>query len=387
MSSTSENNDILKDLLCAEDDIENCNSWKEFSKRVASFLIVESNWRLKPYSLSPPACAQYGWKCIGKDLIQCVTCNEIICGKLPALWKSNVYDDCVNEIIKSLQTSHKKHCPWPVAPCPDNFVHIVPIDKKQALNEFMICLETLLKVKEELPLIKNETLEMDITKNDLTCFSQLLHKELDIYLQSAIILALTGWRKVSGERKCLWCCHCQRLLEFRFYKTAKLNETDKESDGVNSVNVIEDKVVNSVQLNKIENSKDDSISDVKAETKDNLEKSEDEFKVSCVKNDNSESKTDINIRKNENDEPPKKMPKIERKHTPNCFDPIYEHRYWCKWISSTNQTQKFFKTGKCGWQIFLKSLLLNVRSSVISSKCVRLSEKVKNIHQMLENWI
>lgn len=402
MSSTvTDRKDVMQDLIFATENIENSNNWKEFSERVASFLKVESHWRLKPFSLSPPACAQFGWKCIGKDLIQCAACNEIICGKLPVLWSSNVYDECVDAITKSLQTSHKKYCPWPLAPCPDYFVRIEPIDKKQAYHEFVNRLETLLQIKEDLPQIKNETLKTEITENDLNSLSQSCHKELDNFTRSAIILALMGWSKSLEKKNCLWCCHCQRLLELRFYKTVKLCENDsldkttdnadssklsedkllKVDDIANSSNLPEDKLLNSVKSDELENVEDaGSSSNIKAETKDNLPKSTEDFKVLCDKKDDEELSG--------KDEPPKKIPKMELKSISHYFDPVYEHRYWCMWISSItiNASKSSCNTGKRGWQIYLKSLLLNVQSPAVSSKCVVSPEKIKTIRHMLENW-
>ena len=55
-------------------------SQEEFFKRVGTF--EPGLWTVDP--ISPLVCASWGWKLIEKDVLQCVSCHEVICASLPS---------------------------------------------------------------------------------------------------------------------------------------------------------------------------------------------------------------------------------------------------------------------------------------------------------------
>ncbi|KFM82711.1 Nuclear-interacting partner of ALK, partial [Stegodyphus mimosarum] len=111
---------------------EDSEAEKDFGERVRTY-IDGQKWIRKPFALAPPVCAQYGWKCITSDMLECVTCHAKISVCHPEITKYEAYKACIDGTLKDLKEKHKKHCPWPLTPSSNTLLKIIQMPKEEAL--------------------------------------------------------------------------------------------------------------------------------------------------------------------------------------------------------------------------------------------------------------
>ncbi|XP_076369250.1 uncharacterized protein LOC143256227 [Tachypleus tridentatus] len=220
------------------------DTWEEFQARVKTYISTGFSfpvWILKPLNMSPALCAQYGWKCVDVDMVQCVTCAAAVCCHLPKPWRSALYEDCVMKLIKLLQKEgHKKSCPWPLIPSSDSFVYMKKLHKKEAFREFDDRLRSLIIMNSLPPLSEDILDKLEITNDTVLRICQMAQISEEPKAQMAALFAMTGWskREIEGVDY-LRCEHCLRESATHLYGSVPLENAETlgfkmstESEGV-----------------------------------------------------------------------------------------------------------------------------------------------------------
>ena len=193
-----------------------------FIKRVHSF--KSSSWFAKPCWLSPIVCARYGWINIDIDLLHCVGCQSVLVVRTPSSFDPAIYDACQKRLEDQLkQDAHHPCCTWPSCPTPEVVIlaHSGSSSWAAVVEDFINKAVLLYSIGRDLPAV--EYASLNVSESDFTDLCSLVTNspkfphdtEIPGALQSAVLLALTGW-DLSSSRKAfpgctsLQCCLCMR---------------------------------------------------------------------------------------------------------------------------------------------------------------------------------
>lgn len=243
-----------------------------FLKRVHSFR--SSLWFAKPRWLSPVVCARYGWENIGVDLLQCAGCKSVLVVRTPSSFDPVIYDACQKRLEDQLKkAAHHPCCTWPS--CPTNEVVMLAIvggcSQTDVVEGFINTTLQLVSVGKDLPVIEDTCL--NVTESDvaaLCCLVQNSPKfshdaEIPCALQSAVLLALSGWCLSDGSKPLSGCTSvkcslCMRQPGLWNYKSITDVE-DQASSGDSDVESSLDCQANTAQHSDVQNAGVDFLSD------------------------------------------------------------------------------------------------------------------------------
>ena len=193
-----------------------------FVKRVHSF--KSSSWFAKPCWLSPIICARYGWTNIDIDLLHCVGCQSLLVVRAPSSFDPAIYDACQKRLEDQLKRSaHHPCCMWPSCPTPEVIIlaHSGSSRRAVVVEDFVNKALLLYSVGKDLPAVEHSFLnvsELDVTAlcSLVTNSPEFLHdSEIPGALQSAVLLALTGWDLSDASKAFPGCTSVQCSLCMR----------------------------------------------------------------------------------------------------------------------------------------------------------------------------
>ena len=193
-----------------------------FVKRVHSF--QTSSWFAKPRWLSPVTCARYGWINVDVDLLRCVGCQSVLVIRTPSSFDPAVYDACQKRLEDQLKrAAHHACCTWPSCPTPEVIIltHNGGSSQAVVVEDFVYKAQLLYSVGKDLPAVEQSCL--NVTESDITGLCSLVRnspqfqhdEEIPGALQSAVLLALTGWNLSNGGKVFPGCTSVQCLLCMR----------------------------------------------------------------------------------------------------------------------------------------------------------------------------
>ena len=171
-----------------------------FIKRVHTF--KSSTWFAKPSWLSPIICACYGWVNVDVDVLHCVGCQSVLAVRTPSSFDPAIYDACQKRLEDQLKrTAHHPCCTWPSCPTPSViiFAHTGSTSQAIVADDFINKAQLLCFVGKDLPAVEHSSLS--VTESDITALCSLVRNspnflhdaEIPGALESAVLLALTGW--------------------------------------------------------------------------------------------------------------------------------------------------------------------------------------------------
>ncbi|XP_042221464.1 nuclear-interacting partner of ALK-like [Homarus americanus] len=108
--------------------------------------------------VSPLECARWGWHLLEKDVLQCVTCQEVVCAILPDPADREAYCKFLNLLKHRLRESHKEACGWRHNPSPEELMQTPCADTIEELRNMANSASTLSALNSALPHIDNTTL-------------------------------------------------------------------------------------------------------------------------------------------------------------------------------------------------------------------------------------
>ncbi|XP_071036902.1 zinc finger C3HC-type protein 1-like isoform X2 [Parasteatoda tepidariorum] len=291
---------FIKSFSCSDQNLE------EFEHRVFSF-IEGQKWVSRPLVLSPLICAQYGWKCVNPNLLECIACGAKLCTQEPKIEIYDAYKSCLDKIVADLKDGHKDDCPWPLAPSPESFVKMVPLPKEEALSQFVNRLKPFLNSDSSIPQVKGSIPSVLDLKQEDVCsifkLAKVTSKYTNEIVMSAVCLAATGWTlffKRNGEMMTyVRCDSCQRMIwvkSFNLVTDLSTEDAPNTKNGTNSRNKSFSNVVNRTSSEK------ESTSSVKYVTNSGNESSPDVDNNLNSERTNSKEKSTSNIENGANSE-------------------------------------------------------------------------------------
>lgn len=188
--------------------------YEDYKTRIQTFIDKygsQSQWSCKPPELSPSVCARFGWKCVGEDMLCCISCKSHLDCQLSINLGNKLYKECAQKLVLSLKEAHKSCCPWKTAPCPESYAVMEPVMRHEALDQLRERLGTLVPILSSLPLLSTEHIQKQLGSEAIAKICKLAGEEQTKQSERAIFLALTGWRTANPNEKlkqlnCEFCC-------------------------------------------------------------------------------------------------------------------------------------------------------------------------------------
>lgn len=213
--------------------------YEDYKVRIETFLDEygsQSQWSCKPPELSPPVCARFGWKCVGVDMLCCISCKAHLDCQLCSNLGHKLYKECTEKLVSSLKDAHKSSCPWKTAPCPESYAVMEPVMRHEALDQLRKRFGTLIPILPSLPLLNTDQIQEKLGADAIAKVCKLAGEEENMEHERAVLLALTGWKAVNPtvKMKQFGCEFCYRKLGTWLYASA--NETSTEDSGCKEEN-------------------------------------------------------------------------------------------------------------------------------------------------------
>ncbi|XP_071542808.1 uncharacterized protein [Panulirus ornatus] len=376
------------------DDKENCDSTstsavktqpenlEAFYSRVNSFR--PGLWNV--LEVSPLQCARWGWQMLEKDVIQCVTCQEVVCAILPDPSDRDAYTRFLQLLKKRLIDGHKEACGWRHNPSSEELTHPPCVSTLEELRNMANSARTLAFLNSALPYIDNsvlmETLEVDeeLIKGVFTCSST----DEDVK-KSSVLLVLCGWSR--GQGAYLRCRVCRRSVGlWSFFTRADELQNDKgtasvsdephqpkekkssqESDDEDPSSKwckrLRAKRVNELGNEEVGNRQDEVVGSKRQKKRERSRKS-DSIRVDEPLKERKEEPSLLII----GSSPSTQLKKVEKKQ---YFHPLEEHRYWCTWLMKIQDgsNEEDNQVEKRGYQIVIEKVRLMIGLSSRKDLC------------------
>ncbi|CAG8594988.1 13149_t:CDS:10 [Ambispora gerdemannii] len=167
------------------------------------------------------------------DKLQCVTCAAELEVNFPhVINKENARKE-EEKLYKLLATAHAEHCSWGRNPCSDNIYRFRQLRQDHAVEEFRQRASELIKLGENLPVIKTDLSE-EFTQTVIEALC--LDYPLDLRIAAtAGCLSLFGWeyQRVLNSFDIIRCKLCLRrcaLINFRNISKQKTIDEKKQKD-------------------------------------------------------------------------------------------------------------------------------------------------------------
>lgn len=188
--------------------------YENYKARIQTFIDEygsQSKWSCKPPELSPSVCARFGWKCVGEDMLCCISCKSHLDCQISLRLGHKLYKECTQKLVSSLKDAHKSCCPWKTAPCPESYAVMEPVMRHEALDQLRERLRTLAPILSSLPLLSTEQVHKQLGAEAIAKICKLAGEEQTKESERAILLALTGWKTANPTEKlkqlsCEFCC-------------------------------------------------------------------------------------------------------------------------------------------------------------------------------------
>lgn len=333
-----------KESVVAQDDSPTKTqprSQDAFYQRVSTFR--PGLWTV--HRITPLECASWGWKILEKDVLQCVTCQEVICATLPEIKDKVAYDKFFGVLKDRIETSHKKACGWLYNPCPKEFVEPLHVDTVEELRNMENSAQSLATLNSALPYLKNNRITAMLGADD-EVINGLFKSDSaseDVKITS-VLLVLSGWSK--GQGAYLRCTVCRRQVglwsfitiadEHKKTKAAATNPTTEYSRKrkLSSSNVEEENAQNERRItrqsprklkNNLENNAGDTPTAKRMRTRSKEDKKEEHI------GEGMDIETDGCLLITS---PSTQVEKVEKQY----FSPLEEHRHWCPWVKIEHST-------------------------------------------------
>ncbi|XP_068206144.1 zinc finger C3HC-type protein 1-like [Palaemon carinicauda] len=312
-------------------------SMDEFYNRVGSF--EPGLWTVD--RISPLECAGWGWKLAEKDVLECVSCHEVICATLPSKKCKVAYDKFFHLLKSRLATSHKDACGWLYNPFPTEFMEPLLIHGEQ-LRNMKNSVQTLASLNSALPFVNIKRLAATLGTDDDVLKALLKNDEAeDEGKIISVLLVLSGWSK--GQGSFLRCMICRRQVGLwsliNIADEMKKREPSKAPDSTawsrkrklsepsaNSAGEADDNQRVTRQSPRLKNQEPKDFPTPKRMRIRSKEENKDDNSSSPKK---SEEKIECLLITS----PTTQIEKIEKRY----FSPLEEHRFWCPWISNVGE--------------------------------------------------
>ncbi|XP_066964895.1 zinc finger C3HC-type protein 1-like isoform X2 [Macrobrachium rosenbergii] len=309
-------------------------SLDEFYNRVDSF--EPGLWAVD--QISPLECASWGWKLLEQDVLQCVSCKEVIWAMLPSKKSKVLYDNFINLLKTRIETSHKDACGWLYNPCPAEFMDPLVINGEQ-LRNMKNSVQTLAALNSALPFVNIKRLSAILGTDDEITKALLKNDEAEDEAKiTAVLLVLCGWSK--GQGSYLRCMICRRKVGLwslvtiadEIKKTepskAQVTPTSRKrklsEPGTNSTEEGDDNQRVLRQSPRLKNQEPkDWPTPKRMRTRSKEEKKDDASSPQ-----KPEEKPECLLITS----PTTQIEKVEKRY----FIPLDEHRFWCPWIAKVD---------------------------------------------------
>nr|XP_027235348.1 ABC transporter F family member 4-like [Penaeus vannamei] len=180
---------------------------EEFYNRVSSFR--PGLWTVQ--ELTPLECARWGWRIQEKDILQCVTCREVVCAILPDVRDFKAYEKYLSLLKSRILEAHKDACGWKHNPSPEEFVQPPYIGSIEDMRNLTNSARTLAALNSALPYLDVEALSKSLGADKDLIVGLFQNDSTDYEVQaSSVLLVLSGW--IRGEGAYLRCKVCRRSV-------------------------------------------------------------------------------------------------------------------------------------------------------------------------------
>nr|XP_027228942.1 nuclear-interacting partner of ALK-like [Penaeus vannamei] len=127
-------------------------------------------------------CGRWGWRIQEKDILQCVTCREVVCAILPDVRDFKAYEKYLSLLKSRILEAHKDACGWKHNPSPEDstYLDVEALSKSLGADKDLI-----------VGLFQNDSTDYEVQA-------------------SSVLLVLSGW--IRGEGAYLRCKVCRRSV-------------------------------------------------------------------------------------------------------------------------------------------------------------------------------
>ncbi|XP_045607802.2 zinc finger C3HC-type protein 1-like [Procambarus clarkii] len=387
-------------------------NYEAFCSRVESF--QPGLWNV--LEVSPLECARWGWHIIEKDILQCVTCREVVCAALPNPVDQDARKTFLNLLRSRLLKSHKEACGWIHDPSPEELTQPPCVTTVEELHNLTNSAVSLAAFNSALPhidqstLMKTLKLDDDFIKGVFTCSTA--DEEVKI---SSVVLVLSGWS--HGEGAYLRCRVCRRSVGLWSFFT----RADEVKNVENAVSEVTEPGQKTLKLPSKENEVGEEKSGIDTKATDDDRPSSKWFKrlrgKRVIEQGNEETLNKQNI--SEHNTRKKKKPRtkkydsngvneahdtkdefpplitgspsphIKESEKKRYFHPLEEHRHWCPWVLKI-QGEESGQNEKYGYELVIEQTravinLSNRKDLSSSDKYAKNVDGLRSIRKMLNS--
>ncbi|CAG8699629.1 9467_t:CDS:2 [Ambispora leptoticha] len=344
--------------------------FKSYMKRLSTFDIS-----FIPDSLRPTEVSRFGWENVDIDKLKCVTCAAELEVSFPCIINKEDVQKEEEKFDKQLSTAHAEHCSWGRNPCSDEIYRFRQLRQDHAVEEFRQRASELIKLGENLPVIKTDLSE-EFTQTVIEAL------RLDYPLDSRIAatagcLSLFGWeyQRISNSFdiiRCKLCCRRCALTNFRNISKQKTIDENKQKDHQETLKTTaecqtqdNDTIMQEDQHQEQQEEKLKSVeqtSNQQEQTSNQQEQTSNQQEQTGIK-DSSDS---INISP-ASDKDDKYFASINIEGLPKTpderlFDVQAEHKYYCPWITGDGKPVKIRTVEQLvkkhpGWHLTLEAVV------------------------------
>lgn len=180
---------------------------EEFYNRVSSFR--PGLWTVQ--ELTPLECARWGWRVQEKDILQCITCREVVCAILPDIRDFKAYEKYLGLLKSRIVEAHKDACGWKHNPSPEEFVQPPYIGSIEDMRNLTNSARTLAALNSALPYLDIGALSDSLGADRDLILGLFQNDSTDYEVQaSSVLLVLSGW--IRGEGAYIRCKVCRRSV-------------------------------------------------------------------------------------------------------------------------------------------------------------------------------
>ncbi|KAK3859340.1 hypothetical protein Pcinc_025920 [Petrolisthes cinctipes] len=224
--------------------------------------------------LSPLECARWGWQVIEHDVLECVSCHQVLCATLPSTTHTEAYSKFLQQLRDNLVDRHRESCMWRYNPVDNDVTQPPLITTSEHLLNLTNAALTLAHLASALPYLHIQQFMEKLHVDEELVSRVFVNGEIAEDMRKvAVLLVLSGWSRGHGSY--LRCQVCRRTV------------------GLWSLYTIAD------QLKKTEEKEEDPITSGKRKISGTLEDSEDGGKTSPKKHKDQDKGETSDVEKSE----------------------------------------------------------------------------------------
>lgn len=319
-----------------------------------------------PREISPLECSRYGWKLIQPDVIQCVTCKQVVCATLPHLVDREAYSQFLEKLKRQVVDGHHEACWWRHNPFSLRMTQPPQPAVMEDLQNLSNSAHTLGSLESALP-----HLDIPAHMAQLSVEKELLERlysteTISDTQMTAVLLVLSGWSRGAGAYlRCRECCRSVGLWSFLTRadvakpagptsprkRKSKLSEGTGEESGafINQEKHAEPEDTQSswrMRLRERPVSESSTPEEQHSRKRRGSERSR-KSSTTSLTDAKEESHSPLVI----STSPSTEIQKVEKQF----FHPLEEHRPWCPWVTEDE--------GMKGYQRILNSVKDVIKTS------------------------